>query len=100
MTCSRTSRRRWRRRDRHFLRPSRVGPVVRRRPPRWGIEATAWAAALVLVGGGVGVWSIRDTGPAGPAQAETPVVEAPVLPTPSPVPTRTFVPAAPKPVRR
>ena len=71
---------------------------MKRRTPRWWIEATAWAAALVLVGGGVAVWSIRDTGPAAPAQAaETPVIESsPVPATPSPVPTRTFVPATPK----
>src|SRR3954470_8156620 len=96
MTCSRTCRWHWRRHDRHFPRPSCVGRGVRRRAPRWSVEATAWAAALVLVGGGLAVWSMRDAGPAQQAQAETPVVTSvPEVTTPSPVPTRTFVPAAP-----
>ena len=49
------------------------------RTPRWLTEVTAWAAALVLVAGVVGViggWSIHGARPA--AQAEAPVV------TPSP----------------
>ena len=69
---------------------------MRHRTPRWWVEATAWAAAVVLIGGGIAAWSIRDTGPAATAQAETPVVEAVRdVRTPVPVASRTFVPAAP-----
>jgi len=69
---------------------------MRRRTPRWWVEATAWAATVVLIGGGIAAWSIRDTGPAATAQAETPVVESVRdVRTPVPVPSRTFVPAAP-----
>jgi hypothetical protein len=46
---------------------------VRRR--RWQVEAIAWAAALVLVGGGITAWSIRDVDTREVVQDETPAVE-------------------------
>lgn len=66
-----------------------------RRTPSWLTEATAWAAALVLIGGILGAWSIRGHDPRPAAQAETPVVQdlrevtKPVL---VPVPGRRYVP--------
>jgi hypothetical protein len=43
--------------------------------PRWLAEVVAWAAALVLVAGIIGAWSIRGVDTTQDAQAETPVVE-------------------------
>ena len=45
------------------------------RTPRWLAEATAWTAALVLVAGLIGAWSIRSIDTRQEAQAETPVVD-------------------------
>ncbi|MDT7538100.1 MAG: metacaspase [Actinomycetota bacterium] len=43
--------------------------------PRWLAEATAWAAALVLVAGVIGAWSIRGIDTRQEAQADTPVLQ-------------------------
>jgi hypothetical protein len=43
--------------------------------PRWLPEATAWTAALVLVAGVIGAWSIQGVDTSKHAQAETPVVK-------------------------
>ncbi|MBK5305995.1 MAG: caspase family protein [Frankiaceae bacterium] len=63
------------------------------RRPRWQAEATAWAAALVLVAGVITAWSMGGASPVPEAQADTPVVQEipealPTVPseTPSPVP--------------
>jgi hypothetical protein len=46
------------------------------RTPRWLPEVTAWTAALVLVAGVIGAWSIQGVHTSKEAQAETPVVQA------------------------
>jgi hypothetical protein len=43
--------------------------------PRWFAEATAWTAALVLVVGVIGAWSIRGIDTRQEAQADTPVLQ-------------------------
>ena len=45
------------------------------RTPRWQAEATAWAAALVLVGAVISAWTMGGATPVAEAQAETPLVE-------------------------
>jgi hypothetical protein len=59
---------------------------------------TAWAAALVLVAGVIGAWSIRGVDTPR-AEAETPVVQK-VREVHTKVPVRTPSPAATKPARR
>jgi hypothetical protein len=61
---------------------------VRRRAPRWAVEAVAWSSALVLVAGvGVAVSGVIGTSSGAPAAAETPAVEAPAVgPTVAPKP--------------
>ena len=69
---------------------------MRRR--RWQVEAIAWAGALVLVGGGITAWSIRDVDTREVVQDETPAVETiqEVRTTvPAPAPSAAAVPAAP-----
>ncbi|MCA1713342.1 MAG: caspase family protein [Actinobacteria bacterium] len=69
-----------------------------RRPPRWLAEAIAWAAALVLVAGIVGAWSIRGYDTRQVAYAETPAVESVrTITTPVPVPSMSYVPGKPAP---
>lgn len=64
-----------------------------RRPPRWLAEATAWAAAAVLLAGVVGAWSIRGYDTRQVAYAETPAVEdVRTVTTTVPVPTTSYVP--------
>lgn len=72
------------------------------RTPRWLAEVTAWAAALVLIAGIVGAFSLRGSGtPALASTAETPVVS----PSPAtrevttrvPVTVQKYVPAKAKP---
>jgi hypothetical protein len=41
----------------------------RRRPPRWGVAAVAFAAALVLIGGAVGIAMLISDDGSGPAAA-------------------------------
>ena len=65
------------------------------RTPRWLAEATAWAAALVLVAGVVGAWSVRSYDTRREIQAETPVVQnLREVRTTVPVPGRRYVPPA------
>ena len=63
--------------------------------PRWLAEVIAWSAALVLVAGVIGAWSIRGVDTATQAQAdETPVVETVrEVHTKVPVKTKKGVPA-------
>jgi hypothetical protein len=62
--------------------------------PRWLAEVVAWAAALVLVAGIIGAWSIRGVDTTQEAQAETPVVEpTQVVPSRVPVKVKKAVPA-------
>jgi hypothetical protein len=65
--------------------------------PRWLAEVVAWAAALVLVAGVIGAWSIRGVDTAPEAQAETPVVETVrEVHTKVPVKTKKAAPAKPR----
>jgi hypothetical protein len=68
------------------------------RTPRWLAEATAWAAALVLVAGIIGAWSIRGIDSGRQAQAETPVLQT-TRQVHTRVPVRTTSPAATTPGR-
>ena len=57
-----------------------------KRTPRWAVEAVAWSAALVLLGGVVvAVSGVIDTKPAVAAPDVAPVVDTPA-PPPSPAP--------------
>jgi hypothetical protein len=63
------------------------------RTPRWLTEATAWAAALVLVAGLIGAWSIRGYDTRKAIQAETPTVQnIREVRTTVPVPTTKYMP--------
>ncbi|MCW2776582.1 MAG: hypothetical protein JWN17_307, partial [Frankiales bacterium] len=55
--------------------------MPRSRTPRWTVEAVAWSAALVLLGGLVSAVSVHTPRPA-QAEAADPVVQSAVVPSP------------------
>jgi hypothetical protein len=66
------------------------------RTPRWLAEVVAWSAALVLVAGLIGAWSIRGVDTRHEVQAETPTVQnIREVRTTVPVPGRKYVPGKP-----